>query len=74
METEARIKNAFDAVREDRTTFVIAHWLNADKLLVFKAGRIVESGADNEVLRHSGVFTALALQGGLANPADDTKV
>ncbi len=49
VETEALIKRAFDAVRAGRTTFIIAHRLttimNADKILVFRAGRIIEGGS-----------------------------
>jgi ATP-binding cassette subfamily B protein len=80
VETEARIKSAFDAVRQGRTTFVIAHRLttvmNADKLLVFKAGRIVESGSYDELLRLNGVFASLVRASGMdgrdkAAPADD---
>jgi ATP-binding cassette subfamily B protein len=69
VETEARIKSAFDAVRQGRTTFVIAHRLttvmNADKLLVFKAGRIVESGSYDELVRLNGVFASLVRASGM---------
>jgi ATP-binding cassette, subfamily B, beta-glucan exporter len=69
VETEARIKSAFDAVRKGRTTFVIAHRLttvmNADKLLVFKAGRIVESGSYDELVRLDGVFAGLVKASGM---------
>jgi ABC-type multidrug transport system fused ATPase/permease subunit len=44
-------------------------------LLVFKAGRIVESGSYDELVRHGGgVFTALVRASCLVNPADDTNV
>ena len=47
-ETEARIKQALDAARAGRTTFVIAHRLStivdADLIVVLDDGRIVEQG------------------------------
>jgi ATP-binding cassette subfamily B protein len=74
VETEARIKSAFDAVRKGRTTFVIAHRLttvmNADKLLVFKAGRIVESGSYEELVRLNGVFAGLVRASGLESRSE----
>lgn len=66
-ETEARIQRAFDAVRAGRTTFIIAHRLstiaNADRILVFRGGRIVEAGTYDELLGHGGVFAALVKAG-----------
>ena len=47
-----------------RTTFVIAHRLatirNADRILVFDQGRIVESGSFEELVRKNGRFAELA--------------
>ena len=47
-----------------RTTFVIAHRLatirNATRILVFEAGRIVESGTFDELVRLGGHFAELA--------------
>ena len=47
-----------------RTTFVIAHRLatirNADRILVFDEGRIVESGPFEELVEKGGAFAALA--------------
>jgi ATP-binding cassette subfamily B protein len=78
VETEARVKSAFDAVRKGRTTFVIAHRLStvtdADLLLIFKDGRIVESGSYDDLLRRGGVFTRFVRASGLANQTDDAKV
>ena len=46
--TERKLQGALEAVMEGRTTFVIAHRLatirNADRILVFHEGRIVEIG------------------------------
>jgi ATP-binding cassette subfamily B protein len=55
---------SLNEVMTGRTTFVIAHRLatvrNATRILVFDRGRIVESGAFDELVRNGGVFTALA--------------
>ena len=66
-ETEARIQRAFDAVRAGRTTFIIAHRLstiaNADRILVFRSGRIVEAGRYDELVRLDGAFASLVRAG-----------
>ena len=47
-----------------RTTFVIAHRLatirNADRILVFDQGRIVETGTFDELVAKGGRFAELA--------------
>lgn len=47
----------------DRTTLVIAHHLptilNADRVIVLESGRVVESGAPQELIRAGGVFARL---------------
>ena len=47
-----------------RTTFVIAHRLatirNADRILVFDQGRIVETGSFDELVAKGGRFAELA--------------
>jgi ATP-binding cassette subfamily B protein len=61
--TEARIQQALKNVMRDRTTFVIAHRLStvreADLILVFEAGRIVERGSYRELLARGGIFAHL---------------
>jgi ATP-binding cassette, subfamily B, beta-glucan exporter len=71
--TESRLQRAMEEARRGRTTFVIAHRLatirNADRILVFDAGRIVESGSYEELLTRGGGFAALVRAqrlGGLA--------
>lgn len=62
--TEAKIQAALNEVMKGRTTFVIAHRLatirNADLILVFAAGRVIESGTFDELVRRGGHFSELA--------------
>jgi ATP-binding cassette, subfamily B, beta-glucan exporter len=55
---------ALDEVMKNRTTFVIAHRLStvrkASRILVFDAGRIVEAGTFDELVRAGGRFASLA--------------
>ncbi len=61
--TEARVNLALDEVMKGRTTFVIAHRLatirNATRILVFRQGRIVETGTFDELTRRGGAFAEL---------------
>jgi glucan exporter ATP-binding protein len=61
--TEARLNMALDEVMKGRTTFVIAHRLstirNATRILVFRGGRIVETGTFDELVRSGGFFAEL---------------
>jgi glucan exporter ATP-binding protein len=62
--TEARVQAALAEVMKGRTTFVIAHRLatirNANRILVFESGRIIESGSFDELMRLGGHFAELA--------------
>jgi ATP-binding cassette subfamily B protein len=62
--TEARVHAALAEVMKGRTTFVIAHRLatvrNADRILVFDSGRIIESGSFDDLMRLGGHFAELA--------------
>jgi glucan exporter ATP-binding protein len=62
--TEQKVQAALDEVMKGRTTFVIAHRLatvrNADRILVFEAGRVVEAGSFDALVRLGGRFAALA--------------
>jgi ABC-type multidrug transport system fused ATPase/permease subunit len=62
--TEAKLQAALDEVMKGRTTFVIAHRLatvrNATRILVFRGGRIIESGSFDELVRQGGHFAELA--------------
>jgi ATP-binding cassette subfamily B protein len=60
-------------VMKGRTTFVIAHRLatvrNANRILVFDAGRIIESGSFDELIRQNGQFAELARNQFMADAA-----
>ncbi|WP_320201134.1 glucan ABC transporter ATP-binding protein/ permease [Agrobacterium sp. rho-13.3] len=75
VETEARVKDAVDALRKDRTTFIIAHRLStvrdADLVLFMDNGRIVEKGTFDELSLRGGRFSSLLRASGLLN--DDEK-
>ena len=62
--TEKLIQKALDAATRGRTTFVIAHRLatirNADRILVFDQGEIVESGSFDDLVKLNGRFARLA--------------
>jgi glucan exporter ATP-binding protein len=62
--TEAKIQAALAEVMKGRTTFVIAHRLatirNADTILVFDGGRIIEAGGFDELAACGGKFATLA--------------
>ena len=73
-ETEARIKRALDALRQGRTTFIIAHRLstvaNADKILVMERGAIIERGTFRELVAMKGLFARLVAEGGFTEPTE----
>jgi ATP-binding cassette, subfamily B, bacterial MsbA len=60
---EALVQEALERLMAGRTTLVIAHRLStvrkADQILVMDAGRIVERGTHDELLRMEGVFARL---------------
>jgi len=62
-DTEARLQSALEAVMEGRTALVIAHRLSTiravDRIVVFHRGRVVESGAHDELMAKSGVYARL---------------
>ncbi len=62
--TERLIQKALEAATKGRTTFVIAHRLatvrNADRILVFDQGEIVESGTFDELVAKGERFAMLA--------------
>jgi ATP-binding cassette subfamily B protein len=64
METEKLVQAAADALMAGRTTVVIAHRLStirdADRILVFQDGRIVEEGRHGELVSKGGVYSRLS--------------
>ncbi|MBO5306075.1 MAG: ABC transporter ATP-binding protein [Clostridia bacterium] len=61
--TEIQIQEAMNSLMQNRTCFVIAHRLstvqNADKILVFKDGNVIEQGHHNELMQKGGFYASL---------------
>lgn len=77
-ETEGRIKQALDALRRNRTTFIIAHRLStvadADLILVLDQGRVVERGTFAELKMAGGLFAKLVAQGDFTEPKEAPEI
>ena len=73
--TERKLQQALETVMEGRTTFVIAHRLatirNADRILVFEDGKIVEAGGFDELVALNQRFATLARAQFMAAEAED---
>ncbi|MCR5770208.1 MAG: ABC transporter ATP-binding protein/permease [Butyrivibrio sp.] len=58
--TEMKIQEAFNAMMEGRTSFVVAHRLstikNADIILVMNSGNIVEMGNHDKLMKEKGFY------------------
>ncbi|MBQ8658802.1 MAG: ABC transporter ATP-binding protein [Clostridia bacterium] len=61
--TEEKISDAFQALMQGRTSFVVAHRLStivtADRILVMEKGKVVEQGAHAELLEKKGAYYEL---------------
>ena len=59
-ETEQLLQNALEKLVENRTLIIIAHRLstirNADKILLFKDGKIAEQGSHNDLMSQKGIY------------------
>ena len=62
-ETERNLNEAMQRLSEGRTTITIAHRLStaeqADWVLVFDGGRVVERGTHEQLVAHGGVYAGL---------------
>ena len=71
-ESEALVQKAVEEISAQRTTLVIAHRLatvkQADRILVFDEGRIVDSGTHAELVEKGGLYARLARLQFTANP------
>ncbi len=58
--TELKIQDAFNAMMEGKTSFIVAHRLstirNADCILVMKDGHIIEQGNHNALMEAKGFY------------------
>ncbi|XP_078572123.1 ATP-dependent translocase ABCB1-like [Branchiostoma floridae x Branchiostoma japonicum] len=64
-ESEATVQEALDKARQGRTTIVIAHRLstikNADVIMGFRKGQVVEMGTHNQLMLKRGVYYHLVM-------------
>jgi ATP-binding cassette subfamily B protein len=62
-ELEAKVQEALNKLIKNRTTFIIAHRLstvvNADRIIVFKDGNIIETGKHHDLLLSNGYYASL---------------
>ncbi|MET0746766.1 MAG: glucan ABC transporter ATP-binding protein/ permease [Rhizobium sp.] len=69
VETENRVKVAIDNLRQNRTTFIIAHRLStvreADIVLFLENGRVIENGSFDDLSKSNGRFAALLRASGI---------
>lgn len=63
-ESEKLVQQALDGLMEGRTTIVIAHRLatilKADRIVVMDAGKIVEEGTHQKLVKQKGIYAKLA--------------
>ena len=63
METERKFYEDLEPFLKDRTTLIVAHRLSsikqADRILVFEDGHIIESGSHDDLLQAGGTYQRL---------------
>jgi ATP-binding cassette subfamily B protein len=63
--SERHVQRALGLTRDDRTTIIVAHRLStlrdADRILVFQDGRILEVGTYDALVQQGGIFTQLVM-------------
>ncbi|EAY07305.1 ABC transporter family protein [Trichomonas vaginalis G3] len=61
-ESERLVQESLEKVRQGKTAIVVAHRLatviNADRILVFKEGKVIESGTHSELVAKGGYYAA----------------
>jgi ABC-type transport system involved in cytochrome bd biosynthesis fused ATPase/permease subunit len=73
--SERIVQQAIEAARADRTVILVAHrpstLSDADRILVFDGGRLVEEGPYHELVKQGGVFAEPVLSaGGNSSPPE----
>ena len=72
-ESEALVQAALERLMQGRATLMIAHRLStvrrADRIHVLEAGRVVEAGTHDELVRRGGLYARLAQQQSLDGPS-----
>jgi subfamily B ATP-binding cassette protein MsbA len=67
------VQEALDRLMRGRATLMIAHRLstvkNADRIHVIEAGRVVETGSHDDLVRQGGLYARLARQQSLDGEA-----
>jgi subfamily B ATP-binding cassette protein MsbA len=62
-ESEKLVQDALNKLMQNRTSLVIAHRLStiqrADKIIVLDAGKIIESGTHQELMKQKGMYCKL---------------
>ena len=73
-ESEAQVQAALERLMQGRATLMIAHRLstvmNADRIYVIQAGRVVETGRHGELVARGGLYARLAKQQSLDGTPD----
>jgi ATP-binding cassette subfamily B protein len=75
--SERRVQRSLGVTSADSTTILVAHRLStlkdADRIVVFENGRIVEVGTYDELLRRGGKLTELVLSGEQGTPSPEPR-